>query len=124
MKSKADLIAEWEEAEKIHFQGWDFSYLADKRIEDKPSLSYMDISRGLITESTALLDIGTGGGERLLEFKDVFPPKVCATEGYPPNLELSRKTLSPYGIEVKNHEILVSFGKSLFALDLPLLLVK
>ena len=104
MKSREDLIKEWEEAENIHFQGWDFSYLNDKCFEDVPSLSYMDISRDLIIKSTALLDIGTGGGERLLEFKDVFPCKVCATEGYLPNLKLSREHLSPYSIEVKHSE--------------------
>jgi SAM-dependent methyltransferase len=95
------LLEEWEKAEDIPFKGWDFSYLEDKQIEDEPSISYMDTARTLIKNSSSMLDIGTGGGERLLEFKDVFPSKVAATEGYLPNLKLSREALNSYGIKVK-----------------------
>ncbi len=60
----------------------------------------MDKARELIIGSTSVLDIGTGGGEVLRNFKDVLPEKTLATEGYLPNLELSRKNLSPLRIEV------------------------
>lgn len=43
---------------------------------------------------------GNQGGEKLLEFKEVFPPRTVVTEGYPPNLRLARERLEPLGVEV------------------------
>jgi len=47
----------------------------------------------------SMLDIGTGGGEILASLAP-FPPKVCATETYPPNVITARKKLEPLGVEV------------------------
>jgi len=58
------------------------------------------LSRKVMRDATALLDLGTGGGERLSALHDAFPPSVVATEGYPPNLALARQRLTPLGVDV------------------------
>jgi len=92
----ADLTREYERP----FAGWDFSALAGRRVEDAPPWSFADLSRTMMRDATALLDLGTGGGERLSALHDAFPPSVVATEGYPPNLALARERLAPLGVEV------------------------
>ena len=49
----------------------------------------------LMHGARSLLDLGTGGGERLLELRDDWPPRVAATEGYPPNLALAAAAAGP-----------------------------
>jgi len=49
---------------------------------------------------SSMLDIGTGGGELLLEMKPDWPEKVAAMEGYPPNVKLAREQLEPHGVKV------------------------
>ncbi len=89
------------QAESAHpFSGWDFSYLDGRRTEAVPPWSYTDLARSLMPAATSLLDLGTGGGERLLAFKDSFPSHTVVTEGYPPNLALARKRLNPLGVAV------------------------
>ncbi|MBN1994111.1 MAG: ClbS/DfsB family four-helix bundle protein [Anaerolineae bacterium] len=96
-----DLLAGlWQAAARQPFSGWDFSYLADKWLEEKPPWSYGVMARELMAQAQAVLDLGTGGGEKLLGFKDVFPPRVVATEGYPLNFRLARERLEPLGVEV------------------------
>lgn len=94
------LIESWEQEEKKPFQGWDFSYLAGRYHEDVPSWSYEHKVRDLIRDADSLLDMGTGGGEKLLEFRDLFPRRTVATEGYPPNIPLAAANLRPYGVPV------------------------
>lgn len=82
------------------FTGWDFAYLDGRRIEEPLPWSYEAMAREHLAHATAAADLGTGGGERLLQLKDVFPPRMAATEGYPPNLRLAREHLAPYGVTV------------------------
>ncbi len=91
------LLSAWMAAEQQPFTGWDFSYLKGNWIEDAPPWSYEALVRQLMPQATALLDLGTGGGEKLLEFRDVFPACLAATESYPPNLQLARQRLAAYG---------------------------
>ena len=98
------LLSIWLAAEKQPFSGWDFSYLDDKVINELPPWSYETMVRQQMTQAKAVLDLGTGGGEKLLEFKDVFPPKLAVTEGYIPNLELARRRLAPYRVQVRYSE--------------------
>jgi ubiquinone/menaquinone biosynthesis C-methylase UbiE len=98
--SQPELIAAWQVEEHQPFTGWDFSYLADRWIEESLPWSYPDMARELMESAQAVLDLGTGGGEKLLGFKDIFPPRVAATEGYLPNLRLARERLEPLGVEV------------------------
>lgn len=97
-------LSTWLAAEQQPFSGWDFSYLDDKIINELPPWSYETLVRQSMAQARSALDLGTAGGEKLLEFKDVFPPRLAATEGYLPNLELARQRLAPLGVEVRHSE--------------------
>ncbi len=94
----------WQLTERRPFTGWDFSYFADKWLEEEPPWSYEGLVRELMPTAKSVLDLGTGGGEKMLSFQDVFPARVVATEGYPPNLRLARERLGPLGVEVVESE--------------------
>ncbi len=56
-----------------------------------------------MTRAAAVLDIQTGGGEVLaqaLEQAERSPVRIAATESWPPNLEIARRTLSQFGASV------------------------
>ena len=92
----------WKKEESIaHIQGWDFSHI-DGRYEVEQDLpwDYELIVRHYLTKDTELLDYDTGGGEFLLSLRHPYS-KTSATEGYPPNVTLCRKTLVPLGIHFK-----------------------
>lgn len=50
--------------------------------------------------SSAMLDMGTGGGERLLQLRENCPRRVVVTEDYPPNLKRAKQRLGPLGVKV------------------------
>lgn len=100
MTNRDELVAFWREEEQRPFTGWDFSYLKDRFWEEPLPWSYDDLVRELMVGATAVLDTSTGGGEKLLSFRDVWPPIVKATEGYEPNLELAQQNLAAFGVEV------------------------
>ncbi|HYB07768.1 MAG TPA: class I SAM-dependent methyltransferase [Nitrososphaerales archaeon] len=83
------------------FKGWDFSYItaAGRMSEGPRKWSYGSIVLSRIRQSSALLDIATGGGELLATFSPL-PPVTCATESYKPNIPVARKLLEPLGVEV------------------------
>ena len=95
------LTAAWEREEIEPFAGWDFSHLAERWTLEEPPWSYAERVRKLMHGARSVLDLGTGGGERLLALREDWPSRVAATEGYPPNLALAAKRLAPYGVEVK-----------------------
>ena len=95
-----ELFEQWQQEEQRPFTGFDFSYFTDKWV-DKDRLG--PTRRWFVNkwrQAHSVLDIGTGGGEKLSQFKDVFPPKTVATEGYAPNLPVARAKLAPLGVEV------------------------
>ncbi len=94
------LIKKWHEEEMEPFSGWDFSYLNGRMRTTPLPWSYESIVSELMDGITAVLDMVTGGGERLLDVRDAWPPIVKATEGYEPNLKLAREHLGQYGVEV------------------------
>jgi ubiquinone/menaquinone biosynthesis C-methylase UbiE len=86
------------------FSGWDMSYLKDRRVE-LPTAHHWDYTAAVLAaigDAETLLDMGTGGGERLasLAEKHPLPPSTYATEGYAPNVEVARRRLEPLGITV------------------------
>jgi SAM-dependent methyltransferase len=95
-----DLVAE---ALQAHFRGWDFSWLQGRADGGDPSWSYLDRCRRLIAKATSLLDIDTGGGERLAHLAPL-PPHTVATEGWEPNLPVARARLGPLGVEVRHQD--------------------
>lgn len=100
MTQSQELIDFWQHEEQAEFQGWDFAYLAGRMIEEVPPWSYESLAMAFMGSAAHLLDMGTGGGERLLDMRDTWPEIVTATEGYPPNVTLARKNLEPLGVQV------------------------
>ena len=97
-----DRLAEtWKREELQPFVGWDFSYLSRRMSEGQPPWSYLSRAAALMRRSSSVVDMGTGGGERLLELKEHWPEKVVATEEYPPNVRLATERLAPLGVVVK-----------------------
>jgi Methyltransferase domain len=97
-----ELVDRWLQEERQPFTGWDFSYLAGRMVEERPPWSYADRAAALLGSATAALDMGTGGGERLLSLREHWPSRMTVTEEYPPNLELVRQRLEPLGVRVVN----------------------
>jgi len=94
------LVDAWKHEEQRPFTGWDFSYLDGRMVEEQPPWSYLARARELMRGSSAVLDMGTGGGERLLDLRDDWPKNVVVTEDYPPNIELTEERLGPLGVRV------------------------
>ena len=67
---------------------------------EEPPWSYTIRARQLMRRASSVLDIGTGGGERLLSMRDWWPETVVVTEGYPPNVRLATERLAPLGVRV------------------------
>jgi ubiquinone/menaquinone biosynthesis C-methylase UbiE len=86
------------------FSGWDMSYLKDRRVE-LHTIHHWDYTATVLTafdDAETLLDMGTGGGERLaaLAGQQPLPTRTYATEGYAPNVVVARKRLEPLGVTV------------------------
>jgi SAM-dependent methyltransferase len=92
------------EAAAVPFSGWDWSWLGNRHItahEPDGDLAdqYDKRAPSLVAEAMAVLDLGTGGGERLATYGP-FPSIAFATEAYPPNVQLARERLGPMGVQV------------------------
>jgi SAM-dependent methyltransferase len=84
-------------------EGWDFSWFDGRATERRPSWGYSGLLAGRMAEARAVLDVQTGGGEVLagvLAGLARRPPRLAATESWPPNLAIARRTLGPSGVEV------------------------
>ena len=98
----AELKTVWKkEEEAAYIHGWDFSHISGRYevVADLP-WDYEKTVRHYLKDSMDILDYDTGGGEFLLSLKHPFH-KTAATEGYPPNVELCREKLLPFGIDFK-----------------------
>lgn len=119
---RTKLIEEWKNEEQAPFTGWDFSHLDGRMLEEQAPWSYSRRAAELMQCSTSLLDMGTGGGERLLKLRDFWPKKVVVTEDYPPNFRLATDRLSPLHVTVVNaplsDDIPMPFGDGEFDLVL------
>lgn len=100
-----DLIQSWKAEEQAPFEGWDFSYLDGRMIEEEPPWDYIDRAKSLMSGVDSVLDMATGGGERLLDMQSHWPARVVASEGYEPNVKLARGRLEPLGVQVVALEI-------------------
>ncbi len=103
--NKDELLAIWKQEEARPFTGWDFSWFDGKMLEDETPWSYLERAAELLKAASAVLDMGTGGGERLLELRPYWSKKVVVTEDYPPNLQLAKERLEPLGVRVDMVEL-------------------
>ncbi|MER8186036.1 class I SAM-dependent methyltransferase [Kitasatospora sp. NPDC094015] len=88
-----DLLAE---AGTVSVDGWDFSWLAGRATEERPSWGYQRLLGGRLAAASAALDIQTGGGE-VLAGAGPLPPAMVATESWPPNVARATRLLHPLG---------------------------
>ena len=100
-----DLLEHWKREEAQLFIGWDFSYLDGRMLEEQPPWSYSLRASELMGQASSVLELDTGGGERFLKLREHWPPKVVATEHYPPNFKLATERLSPFGAQVIDIEL-------------------
>jgi SAM-dependent methyltransferase len=98
--SREELRRMWLAEEQAPFSGWDFSYLEGRMVEEPLPWDYMAMAATQMAQATAMLDIDTGGGERILELRPHWPAKVVVTEGYAPNIALARERLALFGVAV------------------------
>ena len=88
------------EAVAAPFSGWDFSWLEGRRVEEEETgWDYEERARTLVRRVASLIDLGTGGGERLSQLGP-FPPVAVATEAYGPNVPIAIRRLQPLGVTV------------------------
>jgi len=97
---ESELVETWTCEERQPFHGWDFSYLEGRMIEEQPTWSYLGRAAELMRQASSVIDMGTGGGERLLKLQEHWPKRVVITEDYPPNVKLAHERLAPFGIQV------------------------
>ncbi len=95
-----ELTEAWKREEHQPFSGWDFSHLDGRMIEEQAPWSYSTRAAELMRQSASVIDLGTGGGERLLKLMEYWPNKVVVTEDYPPNVRLATERLTPFGVRV------------------------
>lgn len=98
------LLAAWRVEQPLPVEGWDFSHLQGRMEEDQPPWDFDAECRRALTQADHVLDMGTGGGEQLCTFADILPTDTVATEGWPPNLHVARRTLAEHGIPVKMYD--------------------
>lgn len=94
------LIEAWKLEEKNGFEGWNFSHIAHRMMEEPLPWDYDKIIRHNLNADDRLLDMGTGGGEYLLTLNHPYK-NTFVTESYEPNFKLCQSQLTPLGIDVR-----------------------
>lgn len=85
------------EAAAAPFTGWDFSWLQERTTNTALPWSYEAEVAARAETANSMLDMGTGGGEWLSEFRP-HPRLTLATESYEPNVKVAADRLRPLGI--------------------------
>jgi SAM-dependent methyltransferase len=101
------------DAEYANFSGWDFAFLNGRLVEASLPWDYLDRVRQQITNASAMLDLCTGGGERLARLAPL-PRVTIATESYGPNIPIASRRLREFDAVVVHvdAETQNSFGPS------------
>jgi SAM-dependent methyltransferase len=92
-----------DEAAAAPLKGWDFSWSAGRITISPLPWDYAALAAGALHDATTALDMGTGGGEFLDRFS-VFPPRLVATESWPPNVPVAASRLGGRGVPVIHSE--------------------
>jgi hypothetical protein len=79
--------------------GWGFDWLKGRATEERPPWGYAKLLAARLGQVESALDIDTGGGEVLAE-APTFPPRMVATEAWPPNARRARELLGRRGVQV------------------------
>ncbi len=92
------------EGESVPADGWDFSWFEGRASEERPPWGYARILGERMAalaghRDAAALDLQTGGGEVLATIP-AGPPRLVATESWPPNIAVARRNLARLGAQV------------------------
>lgn len=98
--NRSQRLESWHREETEPFAGWDFSHLDGRMIEEAPPWDYLARAAALMQHASSVVDLDTGGGERLLQLRPDWPACVVATEEFPPNFALAMQRLAPLGVKV------------------------
>lgn len=85
------------------FTGWDFSWLTSRATSTPLPWSYTREVAKRAATATAMLDLGTGGGEQLSRITP-RPARTVATEAWLTNVGVAAAALAPLGIPVVHYE--------------------
>jgi SAM-dependent methyltransferase len=77
-----------DEAERAPIEGWDFSWLAGRAIEERPTWRYFDRVVERVSRVSALLEVQAGVGAMIGNLPHL-PPLSVATEGFAPSLAVA-----------------------------------
>jgi SAM-dependent methyltransferase len=101
------------DARQADFSGWDFAFLDKRLVEDPLPWDYLQRVRQQFSSATAMLDLCTGGGERLASVAPL-PRLTVATESYKPNVLVASRRLRKLGAVVVqvDEETQNSYGPS------------
>lgn len=93
------LLEQWKREEQASFSGWDFSHVASRIQDGELPWDYDALAKELLLTAKSVLDMGTGGGERLASLAPL-PTHTVAVEAYQPNVPIAKKKLEPLRVEV------------------------
>ncbi|USX52683.1 class I SAM-dependent methyltransferase [Lentzea sp. HUAS12] len=84
-----ELVAE---GAAVPLEGWDFSWFEGRATEERPPWGYAGLIAARLAVVSAALDLQTGGGE-VTASAPVLPPRMAATESWPPNALVASRRL-------------------------------
>lgn len=87
------------EAAVADITGWGFDWLNGRAWEERPPWGYARLLADRLGKVESALDLDTGGGEVLMEARSL-PPRMAATEAWPPNARRARLLLGSRGVQV------------------------
>ncbi|MBI5287343.1 MAG: methyltransferase domain-containing protein [Chloroflexi bacterium] len=82
------------------FSGWTFDDVAIRHLGPTLPWDYERIAREHALAAASVVDLGTGGGERLAGIVAGAPGRVVATEEWVVNAPVARERLAPLGVDV------------------------
>lgn len=91
------------EGQSVPVEGWDFSWFGGRATEQRPKWGYSSLLAARLARCSSAVDVQTGGGEvyaGALARAGHRPQRVVATESWPPNAAVARRTLAPFGAAV------------------------